>query len=1322
MSEAMLKSGRAGRAKGAALQPRIAPITEAQREIWIACTMDPEVGAAYNQGIALDIAGPLDLPALVRAVQALVERHEALRMSFNGEGTAIRVAGALALDVPVQEVAADAADAAQAATMQLAFDIEHGPLVAFRVLRSSATQHRLLVVAHHLVHDGWSWQALLDDLAELYAAVTEGRPPALAEAPRYTDHAARERAFLASDAGRANQAWWLAQLRDPPAPLDLPSERARPRARSFRAGRVDRRLPDSLVTKLRALASKQGATLASTLLSALGVLLHRLTGSSDLLVAQPADRQAPAGLVGHCVPLLPLRLRPDSGPGFTDCLARTHAVVRNAEQHAGITFGALLAALGLARDRSRPPLASVGFHLQQLGSLTLGAKLAARWSALPRAVEVFDLFLDVADDGRGLELQCSYNRDLFDQPGIERRMAELETLLEGIVREPGLPLARLPLLPPEERAQVLCDFNRTEAPLPSRGLHEWVADQCRRTPDQIALRGTDGELSYAQLAARSDALAHALRALGAQPGSVVGVALERSTQMPLALQAVHKCGGAYLPLDPELPAERLAYMVEDARPVVLLTQRSVVPRLPALDCAVLCIEDAALQRTAPFEAVSGRGELPAYLIYTSGSTGRPKGVVVTQASVGNCLRSVGREPGLEASDVVVAVSTLSFDIAACDMFLPLMVGARLVVADRETCLDGEKLAGLLAREDASFLQCTPSTWRLLLGAGWQGSPRLLGVSTGEQLPRDLAARLVPRLKALWNLYGPTETTIWSTGCRVLDAAHSVTIGRPLANTQCYVLDAERQPTPVGVPGELYIAGAGVARGYHQRPELTAERFLDDPFVPGNRMYRTGDLARWLPDAQLECLGRIDFQVKLRGYRIELGEIEAALNAHPAVADSVCGVRERTPGDARLAAWIELRPGHEASASDLRTHLRSQLPAYMVPQHFVPLEALPRLPNGKLERARLPSPFGAPAPAADAPAFPPSETEARVIRIWQELLGHDGVGVDDRFLDVGGHSLLAVQVAARLRQAFGVRVPLREVMTASLAQVAAACQAGTEQPAGTTPATLLRPAPAPVLRTAEPPRLEPAYFGPRRRLFGIRSPAAAPARRTAVLVCQSWGVEYMRSYRATHLLAQQLARRGFDTLRFDYSCTGDSMGAGSSAELSAWIEDIGHAVEELRALSGAEQVCVLGLRLGALLAAAAARRGGIDRLALWDLPASGREWIDQLTQLNREHYQRKNRYLSTPMNLQLLPEELLGAPWPASLSQAVAQLGAPPHMPPERLLLLESADTRAAEPAPGVRRVRLPDEAHWTQIAWLTTPWAPGQAPRTIGEALEQWLC
>ncbi|HMC07779.1 MAG TPA: amino acid adenylation domain-containing protein, partial [Actinomycetota bacterium] len=634
----------------------------------------------------------------------------------------------------------------------------------------------------------------------------------------------------------------------------------------------------------------------------------------------------------------------------------------------------------------------------------------------------FDLTLNVDDSEPG-SIAFEYSTDLFEAATIDRMAGHLQTLLEGAVEEPGRRISELPLLTPAERQQILREWNATERVVPQAAVHDLFAAQAGLTPEAIAVVADDGILTYAELDRRSNRLARRLRRLGVRPGALAAAYVERSTGMMVALFGILKAGGAYMPLDPAYPLERIAVMLEDAHPAVIVAPVPVAG-LPASDTPIVGLDDDVTESDAPLAAGTDPEDL-AYVIFTSGSTGRPKGVQVPHRALTNLLGSMGEAPGLSGGDVLLAVTTLAFDIAGLELFLPLVTGARVVLASRETAGDPSALAALIDESGATVMQATPATWRMLIDSGWGGRPGLRVLCGGEALPVQLAGELRARSGELWNVYGPTETTIWSTAERVEEVGSTVSIGRPIANTSVYVLDARLQPVPRGARGELYIGGRGVARGYLDRPELTAERFVPDPFgdEPGARMYRTGDLARYRSDGRLECGGRVDHQLKLRGFRIEPGEIEAELRAHPEVRDCVVVVREEH-ADRRLVAYVVGRAEGRTPAAELRRLLESRLPAHMVPSAFVTLPALPRTPNGKVDRRALPAPGLDSTGRAGADVPPRSPVEEVVAGIWREALGLERVGIHENFFHLGGHSLLATRVVSRLRDTFRTELPLR----------------------------------------------------------------------------------------------------------------------------------------------------------------------------------------------------------------------------------------------------------------------------------------------------------
>ncbi len=662
-----------------------------------------------------------------------------------------------------------------------------------------------------------------------------------------------------------------------------------------------------------------------------------------------------------------------------------------------------------------------------------------------------DLAFNLSETGGGLAGRIEYSTELFDDATIRRLAGHFESLLRHAAAEPSSRLGDLSLLSAPERQQLVREWSAGpddyDVQSSRRRLYyELFEARAGRTPDRVALIFEQAFLSYRELGLRARRLARRLAAAGVGPEARVGVMMERSFDMVTALLAVAEAGGAYVPLDPALPRERLTFMMNDAAVAAVVADRGLSGLAGASGASVVCQgagRPPVAGRQADVPAVRTRPDHPVYVIYTSGSTGRPKGVVVSHGGLSNFLGSMREAPGLTDGDVVAAVTTISFDIAGLELYLPLLVGARVELLSRETASDGLDLAEALQACGATVLQATPATWRLLIESGWQGAPSLRAFCGGEGLPRELADALLARVGQLWNLYGPTETTIWSTAERVAPSPAPVSIGRPIANTQVYVLDAHQQPLPVGVPGELWIGGAGVALGYHQRPELTAERFVADPFSPqaGARLYRTGDLARWDAEGRLQHLGRLDHQVKIRGFRIELGEIETRLATHEAVQQTVVMGREAAPGDLRLVAYIVFAPGADLTASDVRRHLRRDLPDYMIPSVVAAVDAIPLTPNGKVDRAALPDPFKNAVQAARHYVPPEGGAEQTMAEIWRDILKVERVGAEDNFFELGGHSLLSLRVVLAVEQKLGWRMDARTLFFQNLRQVVASAAAG-----------------------------------------------------------------------------------------------------------------------------------------------------------------------------------------------------------------------------------------------------------------------------------------
>ncbi len=1027
-----------------------APTTGPQRELWLGSATSPGASLSFNESVTLRFGEGLHLEALLEGFSDLVARHEALRSTFSTDGTTVMVTEA-AFRVPFEDWSAlPAPDRAErlaelkAEEVETAFDLEHGPLFRVKVVRCAPDEVIAVFTAHHIVCDGWSIGVLMKDWGSLYQARVAGVPAPLPPAERFSDYARAEAERIASPEAAVHERFWLGQYAGEIPVLELPTDRSRPPTRSYESRRCDVPLDAELVQAVKRAGVKQRASFFATLLAGFNALLFRLSGQEDLVVGIPSAGQSVGGhatLVGHCVNMLPVRTLLEAKVPFGELVGRVRKGMLDASEHQEYTFGTLLTKLPISRDPSRPPLVSVVFNVDRaLTGEAMGfAQLPVVMSTNPRRSENFDLFINAVETPSGtMVLECQYSTPIFDDATIHRWLRSFEQLLRAAVASPDQAIGALPIVSPEDQAQIAAWNAQATAELPpERTVHQLIAAQVARTPGARACVGETHTLQYADLDQRANQLARKLRAMGVKKGSLVGLSVERSPHMLVGLLGILKAGAAYVPLDPGYPRDRLAFMVEDSGMQVLVTEDKPRAELNLAARHVVSLDgDAVLLQAEPGAALEPGADDAgpddgAYVIYTSGSTGKPKGVLVPHSAVVNLLNSVKKRPGLSAKDVVLAVTTLSFDIAVSELILPLTVGATIVLASREVAADGGRLLELFTRSNITFIDATPATYRLLLAAGWTGGPSLKVICTGEALPKDLAQDLVGRVGELWNGYGPTETTVWSTFFQVTAPVDRILIGKPVDNTQLYVLDPSGQPTPLGVPGELFIAGAGVSSGYLCRPELTRERFLPDPFSqePGARMYKTGDVARFLRSGDVECLGRNDNQVKLRGYRIELGEIEDALGQHPAVRQCAVIVREDRPGDKRLVGYAALRPDATVTDAELRTHLKRSLPDYMVPVLYVRLPTLPLTPSGKINRKALP----APDPGSNASTgyvAPTTPSQKLLAKLWQEALAIPRVGVTDDFFALGGHSLLASQILARLRRDHGIELSFRKIFEAS----------------------------------------------------------------------------------------------------------------------------------------------------------------------------------------------------------------------------------------------------------------------------------------------------
>ncbi|HLA07467.1 MAG TPA: amino acid adenylation domain-containing protein [Anaerolineales bacterium] len=1044
------------------------PLTHNQQAMWLLDQLMPE-GVSFNVSGAVRLLGDLDRAALRRAFAALMERHAILRTTFTvADGQPMqRVHDRLPLPIEEQDSAEWTKEAFQSHLEEDAFrsfDLEREP--AFRVVlfQRSSEETVLLLAVHHIITDFWSMTLLASEIMTLYAAEKRGQPSSLPTLrSTYMDFAHWRNETLAGSEGERHWEYWRGQLSGELPVLNLPADRPRKPIQTYRGETQHLHINAGLTQRLKDLSAAHGATLYMTLLACFQTLLHRYTGQSDILVGSAmAGRTHPdlAGLMGYFVNPIGMRADFSNDPSFITFLAQVRKTVLEALDHQDFPPALLAERLHIVhRDASRPPLFETTFIFEKahvegvrgLNSVALGIPgarmemdgLTLESMSLVQQPSQFDLTLMMAETGDGLSAAFIYNPDLFDPATIARFAGHFQNLLDGISSSPDRSLSTIPLLSDPER--ILFDkLNATQADYPrDLCLHQLIEQQMERTPDSIAAVFHDQRWTYRELNDQAEAIADHLTTIGVGPETLVGICVERSLPMLAALIGIHKAGGAYVPLDPTFPLERLSFMLADSAAPVLITQTSLATLFPEYAGKVLLLDELAdsskTKKTAARIHHKPSPDNLAYVLYTSGSTGKPKGVMIQHKALVNFLVSMQDKPGMNVDDTMLAITTLSFDIAGLELYLPLVTGANVVIADRETAFDPTLLMREIERCQATVFQATPATWRMLVEAGWMGKPNLKILSGGEALASDLADQLLVRGSEVWNLYGPTETTVWSALYLVdrsdqhASTGGGVSIGKPIANTQIHILDSNFQRVPIGVIGDLYIGGDGLSRGYLNRPELTAERFIPNPFLPhpnalpkgeGSLMYKTGDLARYLPDGNIEFLGRSDQQVKVRGFRVETGEVEVALAGHPAVRQAVVVARREGSSEASLVAYVvPAEEGKEMEPLRLREFLRQKLPEYMIPSAFVTLVALPMTPNGKVDRKALPA-VSHDRPARQATYEAPRTPEEQAIAdICAEVLNLERVGIHDNFFDIGGNSLIATRLIFQLQEHFEVRLPL-----------------------------------------------------------------------------------------------------------------------------------------------------------------------------------------------------------------------------------------------------------------------------------------------------------
>lgn len=1025
------------------------PLSFTQERLWYLSQVESNP-AVFNLPLCLEIIGALDVPLMQRCLDDLAQRHEVMRTTVvvrDGIGyQRISSLGGLRLNVldlrdfDPTIARAEALKALDRAASE-PFDLTARPAFRATLVRYSEEGFFFLLVIHHMFVDGYSQNILLDELIRSYEAAESGAPSPLKPVDlQFADYAAWQRQWLNGSALDEQLLFWRERLEGAPHVLELPTDFPRPPVRGSKGSKEPFRVPRSASQRLLTIANEEGATPFMAMLALVNILLHRYSGQDDILIGAPVANRArreSENVVGYVANTLVLRTDCSSSPSFRELLQRVREMCVGAFRHQDMPFQKIVEALRPARDLSRTPIYQVFLTYDEvfvqptrMGRLKLERVIVG--STVAR--QDISIFLRrVGDDIHG---SLEYSVDLFKRETILRLLESLSIIAESASLQPDVPIGQLDVMTAEDQ-QLLAALNRTELPLPPVLVQDLVEAQAIRTPHAVAVRDDSGTLTYTEVMRQAEKLAWRLRQRGVQPNNLVGVCVERSARMVVALLGILKAGAAYVPLDPDFPANRLAFMMEDAQLDVIVCETSTAQRVSAPTRVLVSLDDTT--DTTPSSRIdsSSTPDSRAYVIYTSGSTGRPKGVELLHRNVVNCLTAFARRPGISGDAVLVAVTTLSFDIAVLELFLPLIVGGTVVVASRDVATDGVRLAQLVKDSRATMMQGTPATWRLLLDAGWTGHAGLRALCGGEALPQDLAAALIPKVGELWNMYGPTETTVWSSCTRVSDPSRPISIGTPIANTMIRIVDKRGAQVPVGVPGELLIGGSGVAKGYLGRPELTAERFVSDPtgLSAPDAFYKTGDIVRLTDVGELYHLGRSDDQVKVRGFRIELGEIEAALRDMPAIQDAVVTVHGRNRSDARLVAYVIYHPAQHPTVSEVRRFVRDRLPQYMVPSAVIELESIPRTPNGKVDRSGLPDPLSGTRERRHEPPHTPMED--LIAETWRNLLSVDRVGRHDNFFELGGHSLLSMRAAASIERQTGVRIDPRVFFFQTVEQIAVA---------------------------------------------------------------------------------------------------------------------------------------------------------------------------------------------------------------------------------------------------------------------------------------------
>ena len=1213
--------------------------TRAQEGLYVLHCINPE-NPAYNVSCNFRFAGQVNTTALEASVRAVVNRHETLRTSFRLESDRLtRLIQTISTTetknhfqlLSQQRIPAQLSDAQQQDVLNnqinQPFDLHEAPLFRCTLFSTDAgDEHLFVFVAHHTIFDHLSKSILYLELGAFYNHFAHRKPLTLAPlAAQFSDYVRFSEDRNHGAAIARQHKYWTKKLNDS-KPISLLLDHDRESIPSSAGVRLEKPLPDDLVIAMRAIAHEQQASFFMAMLSVCKILLSLWTGETDIPVGTHyADRRSLGAdkMIGFLLNTLVLRTTLDREQDFYEILKAVQKSCFNAYRYSDIAFEALVEELHEERNYQRNPFFDVRFsHLVDQESGLDFEGIVIESIQLKNCRARYDLTFTIRESAGQCFIQAEYRSSLFDSAKMDWLLDKYIVLLKALVKKPTTKLNNLTLIDDALKHKLTLEYNETTQNFPAeKTINELIVNRCELVPTAVALRSEGTQLTYRELNTRSNQLACYLQQSGVKPGDVIAICLHRSIDMVLAALAILKAGAAYLPIDHEYPDSRISHMMSDSETCFLVCHSDTLKRFPNNGAKALVLDELQVEINNLSELAlptprSHSSDSTAYLIYTSGSTGKPKGVSVSHKNVVNFLCSMQKRPGLSDEDRLLAVTTLSFDIAVLEIWLPLLCGATCILASRNDAVDGGRLSQLLISEKVTVMQATPVTWRMLINTGWRGNASLKGLCGGEAMPPDLADELRVRTGELWNMYGPTETTVWSSCYQVTKTESRIPIGKPIDNTVLYILDEHKQLVCPGGVGELYIGGAGVTIGYLGRETLTREKYTQNPFHAEERIYATGDAARYRSDGNIECIGRLDSQVKVRGHRIELGEIEFQMNAYPAVKQAMATVLLDRNGDQRLVACFETDEPVKEMIDQLRDSLKQSLPIYMVPQSLIYLDALPLTPNGKLDRQSKKISVVEGVNTNSTLLTAKTRLEKAVAEIWTDVLQTETVPVNQTFFDLGGHSLLAMQVLSRIRSELHIKIDPVAMASGTIRELLQDFDDETVECVNSPNKQSL-------------PSMTTFFFANDELYARLHEPSQAQSPRGAVLLCNSIFTEANNIAWGYHRLASLLASEGYYVLRFDYFGCGNSLGEDEDGSPERWQHDINTAAQKLIEVSGFSKLSIVGFRYGATLAASLSNVS-VEKFILWEPVISSGEFINLF----------ENRYLHSIENSKAIKKNIV----------------------------------------------------------------------------------